>query len=295
MRDYGLIPGAATIVQYVSPDGVVLTLSGGLMAGIQGFVLGDGPEGLGSAEAKAIFDGAARQIGEDYVDSTYEHGTIDIPIHVFGDTVDEFRRRREWLRTLIPRERQGWLCGYTSATGWRMIATRRGSIKPAYTRDPAGARGATFDVLLYADNPLARAANHVPREWVNITGASTSSGSMGLYPGPEVPAWPAFIFTGPGELHLHYDTVEAAPVDVAIPYLEPNEVVQIDTEYGAQSLRAKNRHTGARRNLWPLMKGQQFHAPVGPNRVTRVAFTVKRASAATRLWATVAQRQEGLL
>ncbi len=287
----GFIPGSMTVVYYVSPDGVVLHLSGGVHGGEGGFRLGSGPEGLGHVDVDAIFDPSARGIGEHYLGATFAHGKIDLPIHVYGSTPDEARRRREWLRSLIQRDRMGWLCGYTSASGWRWLPVRRGSIKPAYTRDPAGTNGTTFDVLFIADNPFARAADGDAPEWLNRAGAGAVSGSLSLYAGPEVESWPIFVFTGPGQLRLVY-----ADNDVTLPAVLAGERVQIDTTNGAQTLRARKiGDTGRGRNLWPLMKGQQFVGPIPPAEVTRVSFTVRGASSATRLWATTPRWQEGVL
>ncbi|MBM4608545.1 hypothetical protein GS416_11750 [Rhodococcus hoagii] len=165
-------------------------------AGAQGFVLGEGPEGLGHVEAAAIFDKSARQIGEEYVDSSFDHGELDLPIYVFGNTVEEFHRRRDWLRTLLPRRRQGWIVVGTSL-GLRWIAVRRGSIKPAYGSDPAADKGAAFNVLLYADHPMARAADDTTPEWRNPTGATKASGRWLFTQARRVAGWPKFTFTGP--------------------------------------------------------------------------------------------------
>lgn len=287
----GLIPGGMTIVQYVSPDGVVVHLSGGRSAGAQGLVLGDGPEGLGHAEAAALFDKAARLVGEEYVATTYDKGSIDLPIHVFGDTVEEFHRRRDWLRELFSRDRQGWLCVFTTL-GWRWIAVRRGKIKPGYNRDPAGAKGATLFVLLYADNPLARAADGDTREWKNESGLVATS-HRALYPGREVNGWPKFTFSGPGLLQIRYDGIDG-PVDLRFPMLFAGEVLKIDTEYGMQSLRAVS-STGGRRNLWPLISWSMEPSPIPAGVVTTVKFTVTGGSKASEFWATVPRYQEGLL
>ncbi|WP_064076705.1 phage tail family protein [Prescottella equi] len=287
----GLIPGGMTIVYYVSPDGVVIHLSGGTLAGTEGLVLGDGPEGLGHAEAAAIFDDAARMVGEEYVATTYSKGSIDLPIHVFGRTIDEFHHKRDWLRELISRERQGWLCVFTTL-GWRMLAVRRGAIKPSLKRDPAGATGTTLFVLFYADNPLARAADGDVREWENKSGL-IANGHRALYPGREVDGWPKFTFTGPGLLRLRYDGVDG-PVDLKFPVLYAGEVLKIDTEYGMQRLRAQAAN-GTERNLWPLMGGSMEPQPIPAGVVTTVKFSVTGGSSATRLWATVPRCQEGLL
>lgn len=288
----GLIPGDMTVVYYVSPDGVVLHLSGGATSGAQGFILGRGPDGLGHVDAAALFDKSARMVGEEYVASVFDHGELDLPIYVYGETVEEFHRRRDWLRTLIPRDRQGWICVCTTL-GWRTVAVRRGSIKPAYSRDPAGAKSETFDVLLLTDNPMARAADGAVPEWRNTSGKKDASGSLALYPGPEVHGWPKFIFTGPGQLRLMYDGVDES-TDITFPELKAGEWVQIDTEYGMQQLRARDAK-GNRRNLWPLMKGMMSPSPIRAGEVTKVRFSVTKTSAATRLWATVPRFQEGLL
>ncbi|MGF7124027.1 hypothetical protein [Rhodococcus sp. BE178] len=280
-----------TIVYYVSPDGVVLHLSGGASAGTQGFTLGEGPEGLGHAEAAAIFDKGARQVGEEYVDSTFDHGELDLPIYVEGRTVDEFHRRRDWLRQLISRDRQGWLCVFTTL-GWRMLAVRRGSIKPAYGSDPAVDRYAAFDVLLHADHPFARAYNGDASEWVNKNGL-IASGHMELHPGPEVDGWPKFMFTGPGMLQLLYDGIDG-PVDLRFPPIFVGETLKIDTEYGMQRLRARAAN-GKERNLWPLMQAPMEPSPIPAGVVTTVRFSVAGGSAATKLWGTVPRFQEGLL
>ncbi|WP_458681956.1 phage tail family protein [Prescottella equi] len=287
----GLIPGGMTIVYYVSPDGVVIHLSGGTLAGAEGMVLGDGPDGLGHAEAAAIFDEGARMVGEEYVATTFKKGSIDLPIHVFGDTVEQFHRRRDWLRELICRDRQGWLCVFTTL-GWRSIAVRRGAIKPSLRRDPAGATGTTLFVLFYADNPLARAADGDAPEWVH-PGGIVANGHLALYPGREVNGWPKFTFTGPGTLHIVYDGVDG-PVELWFPQLNAGEVLRIDTEHGMQKLEAVG-PGGRRRNLWPLVKGPMDTQPIPAGVVTTVRFSVMAGSTASRLWGTVPRFQEGLL
>ncbi|NKT06135.1 hypothetical protein GS485_17550 [Rhodococcus hoagii] len=47
---------------------------------------------------------------------------------MFGNNVEE-SIGGDWLRTLLPRRRQGWIVAGTSL-GLRWIAVRRGSIKP---------------------------------------------------------------------------------------------------------------------------------------------------------------------
>lgn len=287
----GLIPGGSTILHYVSPDGIVLYLAGGLLAGSQGFELGAGADRLGHVDVEDEWEPSPDGIGERWLGALYPHGTIDLPIRVAGDTVEQFQRRRDWLRELFSRERRGWLCSFGNATGWRSVAVRRGSLTPAYTRDPAGTNSAVFDVLLLTDNPLSRAPDHRPADWANTAGAATVAGALRLYPGRELEAWPRFVFEGPGVLQLVY-----AGNDVTIPKIEAGEQVQIDTRNGAQILRARRPGVpGPGRNLWPLMKGQQFAYPVPAGEVTTVRFSVTGASAATRLSARVPQWQEGLL
>lgn len=288
----GMIPGGSTVLNYISPTGVVLYLAGGALAGTQGYELGRGATGLGSVDsAQDEWDAAGDGVGENWLGAWFKHGSVDLPIRVSADTAVDFRRRRDWLRELIPRERQGWLAAYGSGSGWTWVQTRRGSITPAYTRDPAGTNSATFDVLLYADVPLARQMDDRPLPWRNTTGAAKATGSLRLYPGRERHGWPRFVFDGPGELTLVY-----AGNRVPIPYVEPGEQVQIDTTNGAQILRARRPgQPGPGRNLWPLMKGRQFAYPIPAGQVTDVTFTVTRAARTTGLAARVPRWQEGLL
>ncbi|NKT06118.1 hypothetical protein GS485_17465 [Rhodococcus hoagii] len=281
----------ATIVYFVSPDGVVLHLSGGAGAGAQGFVLGEGPEGLGHVEAAAIFDKSARQIGEEYVDSNFDHGELDLPIYVFGNTVEEFHRRRDWLRTLLPRRRQGWIVAGTSL-GLRWIAVRRGSINPP--TDPIRPR-----------TRVQRSTSCCTRiiRWQGLRTTPHLSG--GTRPAPPKPPgrWPSTRAGAgglaevrvhrPGVLQLIY-TGEAGATDLTFPELKTGETLMVDTEYGMQELEARDAK-GARRNLWPLMKLARSPSPIPAGEVTIVRFSISKASAKTKLWGTVPQFQEGLL
>src|SRR5699024_9090271 len=86
----GLLPSGQTIIRYIAPSGPVLHLSGRPEAGREGVWLGDGPDGLGSVEVTALFEAAARQMGETYVGETMDHGELDLPIHILADSPDEF-------------------------------------------------------------------------------------------------------------------------------------------------------------------------------------------------------------
>ena len=287
----GLIPGGSTVLVWIAPDGTVLHLAGGLLAGTEGFELGAGADKLGHVDGSDEWDVSPDGVGERWLGVVFGHGTVDLPIRVSGDTAEQFARRRDWLRELMPRDRSGWLAAFGNGFGWRFLQCRRGSLAPAYTRDPAGTNSAVFDVLLLADNPFSRAADHVPAPWVNTTGAATVSGALRLYPGREVAGWPRFVFDGPGILHLSYPGN-----DITFPEVHAGEQVQIDTRNGAQILRARRLDKpGPGRNLWPLMKGQQFGAPLAPGEVTTIRFDITKASPATRLAASVRQYQEGLM
>ncbi|OZF09810.1 hypothetical protein CH300_00065 [Rhodococcus sp. 15-1154-1] len=278
-----------TIIQYVSPEGIVIPLSGHGVIGEPGIWIGNGPDGLGHIDVSALFDAAAMDEGEDYVGGVVDHAEIDLPLHILGTSNADFQRRKEWFKSLFPRDRQGWLCGFTTSTGWRMIAVRRGSFKPAYGSDPAIAKGATYDTMFIADRPHARTKDDED-EWVNTTGAGT--GVLYLYPGPEMPGWPKFVFTGPGRLRLVY-----AGMDVTIPAtIGPGREIFIDTDERKQTLRERAADSADRgRTLWGLMKAQHFPNPIPPKEVTRVQFKITGASSQTRLWATVSQRHEGLV
>ncbi|OZC80185.1 hypothetical protein CH274_13185 [Rhodococcus sp. 06-418-5] len=284
-----MIGPSKSIIHYVSPGGIVIPLSGHGVIGEPGFWIGNGPDGLGHIDVDSLFDSGALDEGEDYVGGVVDHAELDIPIHILGESNADFQRRKEFFKALIPRDRQGWLCAFTESTGWRMLATRRGSFKPAFGSDPAIARGATYDTVFIADKPHSRTKDDED-SWQNKTGAG--SGVLYLYPGPEAPGWPKFVFTGPGRLRLMYEGM-----DVTIPVtLAAGREIFIDTDERVQTIRERASTSADRgRNLWGLMKAQHFPNPIPRGVVSRIRFQVAGASTQTKLWATVPQRHEGLL
>ena len=285
----GLLPLGQTIVRYLSPSGPVLHLSGRPEAGREGVWLGSGPDGLGSVEVEAIFEAAARQLGQTYVGETMDHGELDLPLHILGDDPDDFRRKKEWVSHLIERRRPGWLVAYTPAEGWHWLSVRKLSMKPAYGTDPGPKRGATFDLLLAAESPLARQADDTD-EWVNTAGSG--KGQLHLYPGPgEWPAWPQFVLRGPGRFRLRW-----AGNDLDFPFsLRADEWALVNTDEARPTLRGRDAQ-GRDTNLWPRMRpGQKIEHPIPAREVTRVDVTVTGGSAQSSVFATVAVRREGLV
>lgn len=284
----GLLPTGQTIVRYLSPSGPVLHLSGRPESGREGVWLGQGPDGLGSVEVAAIFEAAARQHGETYVGETMDHGELDLPIHILGDDPDDFRRKKAWVSNLFERRRVGWLVAYTSAEGWHWLAVRKLSLKPAYGTDPGPMRGATFDLLLAAESPLARQADDTG-EWTNTAGSGR--GQFALYPGPgEWPAWPQFILRGPGRFRLRW-----AGNDLEFPQLRADEWALVNTDEARPTIRGRDVQ-GVDRNLWPLMKpGAKVANPLPPREVSRVDVQVAGGNAQSSAWGTVAVRREGLV
>ena len=284
----GLLPAGQTIVRYISPSGPVLHLSGRPESGREGVWLGQGPEGLGSVDVSAIFEAAARQHGETYVGETMDHGELDLPIHILGDSPDDFRRKRRWVGDLIERKRPGWLVVYTPTDGWSWLQVRKGEFKPAYGQDPGPMRGATFDLLLIAESPLARQANDTD-EWTNT--ARSGKGQLHLYPGSgEWEAWPQFVLRGPGVFRLRW-----AGNDVTFPKLESNEWALVNSDESRQTIRARN-DQGVERNLWPLMPaGQRIPFPAPAREVTRVDVSVSSGSKQSSVWGTVPVKREGLV
>lgn len=277
-----------TLIRYISPSGPVLHLSGRPDAGSEGVWLGQGPDGLGSVEVSAIFEAAARQHGETYVGETMDHGELDLPIHILGDDPDDFRRKKAWVTNLIERHRIGWLVAYTPVEGWHWLAVRKLSMKPAYGTDPGPMRGATFDLLLAAESPLARGADD-DDEWVNTAGSG--KGQLHLYPGEgEWPAWPQFILRGPGEFRLRW-----AGNDVPFPMLSSGEWALVNTDEARPTLRGRDAQ-GRDTNLWPRMKpGVKIENPIRGREVTRVDVTVSAGTAQSSVWGTVAVQREGLV
>lgn len=283
-----MLPLGQTLVWYLSPSGPTLHLSGRPLAGREGVWLGQGPDGLGSVEVEAIFEAAARQQGETYVGETLDHGELDLPIHILGDNPDDFRRKKEWVSSLIERRRPGWLVAYTSAEGWHWLAVRKLSMKPAYDTDPGPMTAATFDLLLAAESPLARQADDTD-EWVNK--AQSGRGQLHLYPGPgEWSAWPQFILRGPGRFRLRW-----AGNDIPFPLLRANEWALVNTDEARPTIRGRDSQ-GVDRNLWPEMKpGLKIKNPLPAREVSRVDVQVTGGSAQSSAWGTVAVKREGLV
>ena len=277
-----------TIVWYVSPDGVVVPLSGGPDAGRYGVWMGHGPTGLGHVEVKAIFDAAARQWGEEYVGETVDHAELEIPVFILQDHtgIDGLRMRREWFKRIVERRRVGWLMVYTNVTGWRWVAVRRGSIKPAIGADPAANGGLELDCVLIADQPLARVADSHD-SWKNDQ--LTGQGSLLLEAGPEYHSWPQFVFRGPGTLRLRFQGN-----DVTHPPILADETLLINTDEARPTVRAV-RDNGERRNLMPLLRGVKYTSPIPVGPASRVDFEITGGNANTEISGVSAIRIEGLL
>lgn len=284
----GLLPSGQTIIRYIAPSGPVLHLSGRPEAGREGVWLGDGPDGLGSVEVTALFEAAARQMGETYVGETMDHGELDLPIHILADSPDEFRRKKVWVSNLFERRRPGWLVSYTPAEGWHWLQVRKLSFEPEYGTDPGPKRGATFDLLLAAESPLAREADDTS-EWINTS--RSGKGHLHLFPGDgEWPAWPQFILRGPGTFRLRW-----AGNDVTFPPLNSNEWALVNTDEARPMLRSRDSQ-GRDTNLWPRMKpGVRIDQPIPAREVTRVDVSVSGGAAQSSAWGTVPVLREGLV
>lgn len=284
----GFLPANQTLVRYISPDGVALNLSGRPEAGREGVWIGQGPDGLGHVDVKPVFEAASRQIGERYVGETVDHLEIDLPIHILADTPEAFRSKRRWVEDTIQRKRPGWLCAYTPSTGWLWLAVRKISMVPAYAQDPGPRAGATFDLLLAAEQPFAREPDDTD-EWVNRS--MTGRGELHLYPGPsEWVSWPQFILRGPGRFRMRW-----GGNDVTFPQIQADEWILVNTDESRTLIRSRDSR-GIDRNLWPQMPpGTRIPNPLPPAQVSRVDVEVSGGNRDTSAWGTVAVRREGLV
>lgn len=277
-----------TIIEWISPDGQRVRLSGAKSGDELGPWLSTGGiDGIGHVDIKAVFDAAARQWGEDIAGFTLDHAELDVPLFVLGSSPDDLRRRVDHLKTLIRRDRMGWLAVYTNALGWRWVGAKLGHLKPVFPYDPRITSAADYELMLLVEKPLARAADHAD-SWQNT--ARRGKGTIAVYPGPTWEAWPQFIFQGPGMLRLKY-----AGNNVRHPPVVTNEVILINTDEARPTVRARNLVTGKQRNLWPLMKGAKYRAPVPAGEVTRIDIEVIGGNASSELWVISAQQYEGLL
>lgn len=284
----GLLPSGQTLVWYRSPEGVTLHLSGRPEAGREGVWIGTGPDGLGDVDVKPIFEASARQLGETYVGETVERQEIDLPIHILGDSPEGFRSKRRWVENTITRKRPGWLMAYTPTDGWLWLGVRKLSMKPAYNQDPGPMRGATFDLLLVAEQPFAREANH-SAQWVNRS--NSGRGEFHLYPGPtEWESWPQFILRGPGRFRLRW-----AGNDITFPTIRSDEWVLINTDETRPTIRSRDAQ-GIDRNLWPEMPpGTRIPNPLRPGEVNRIDVQVFGGNSQSSAWGTTEVRREGLV
>lgn len=284
----GFLPSGQTLVWYRSPDGQTIHLSGRPEAGREGVWIGSGPEGLGEVDVKPIFEAAARQLGETYVGETVGRQEIDLPIHILGDSPEDFRSKRRWVENTITRKRPGWLMAYTPSDGWLWLGVRKVSMTSAYNQDPGPMRGATFDLLLVAEQPFAREANDTG-QWSNES--RSGKGQFYLYPGPsEWDSWPQFILRGPGRFRLRW-----AGNDLTLPAIQSDEWVLINTDETRPTIRSRNTQ-GIDRNLWPqLPPGTRIPYPLEAGVVNRVDVQVTGGNAQSSAWGTVEVRREGLV
>lgn len=273
-----------TIVEWMAHDGRRLRLSGAKDTRELGAWLAGDIDGAGYTDVKAIFEAAAREWGEEYVGETLDHAEWDVPIFILGADIGDFRRRVEDLKSLVRRDKPGWLMVYTNALGWRWVRARLGSLKPAYPLDPRKTSAAHFELTLIVERPIPREADHAD-SWKNTTG--TGVGSVAIYPGPTWDGWPQFAFQGPGRLRLRY-----AGNDVDHPFdVLAGETILINTDQARPTIRSQT--TG--RNLWPLMKGARYEYPAPAGEVTRCDITVTGGNTDTELWVICAVQREGLL
>lgn len=277
-----------TIVRYVSPDGFVVPLSGGPDSGKYNIWMGHEPGDLAFVDVKAIFDAAARQIGEEYVGETIDHAELEIPLFILddGQGIDGIRLRREWFKRMCPRDRVGWLMVYTNVQGWRWVAVRRGYVKPAIQADPNTSGGLELDCMWIAEQPLARVADFADA-WQNKN--LTGKGSLILDAGPEYISWPQFTFRGPGTCTIRYLGNE-----VVHPKIAADETMLINTDEARPTVRAVT-DAGVRRNLLPLIRGVKYRNPLPVGTPTRIDVEVTGGNANTTLYGVSSIRIEGLL
>lgn len=270
-----------TIVRYISPEGIQVPLSGGLIAGKDGIWLGEDPQGLAHVEVKAIFDAAARLWGEDYMGETIDHAELELPLFVFGADTDEIRRRKEWFKSLCPRDEIGWLACYTNMTGWRWVATRMGSFKPAIKKDPNLTSGQAMDLVLLVERPMSQEAPSTDR-YKDLLGQRFAN--IYLNPGPDKYGWPSFAFRGPGQLTIRYEGQA-----IRFPHVWGNEEILIRTDEAKPTVRSS-----LGRNLWPLMRGARFDKPIPRNRTTQIKIEVEYPLPGWEIFGWVERQHEGL-
>lgn len=281
----GLIRDGATIVRWMSADGVQTELHG---PHATQFVMGEGPEGLAGVEVDNLFEAAARQHGETWIGYTMDHQEIDFPLHVLAADSEQLRHRREFIESQFDRFRHGWLLSYSTVKGWRWVAARMGRMTPIVERDPGGRSEVTYEVVLLVESPLAREADS-SAVWTNTSGSGR--GQLHLFAGrSEWPSWAQFVLRGPGRFRLRW-----AGNDVTFPLIRADEWVLVNSDEARPTLRARDAQ-GRERNIWPEMPpGTRIPNPVMGRQVERVDITVTGGSRQSSAWGTVAVQHEGLV
>ncbi|HAF73301.1 MAG TPA: hypothetical protein DCL06_11300 [Corynebacterium variabile] len=273
------------VIVWITPDGHHLHLAGSADEGAEGVYLRPGVDGIGSLDPSATFVQATHQIGETITALEYTHGELDIPLYILGTNAGDMQAIREWVKTLFPRDRAGWLAAWTPVTGWRWIRARRRSMKPALSSSPHEVKGVELDLVLIAEDPRAEEPAYSSL-WRN-TGLS-GHGYITLCASPEWESWPVFTISGPGSVEL---SMEGSTI--TLPALETGERCLLQSDPARGVLRSVAAD-GTSRNRWPDVVGY-LASPIPAGAVSHIGIRCTGAGEDTQVLGQARAYREGLM
>ncbi|PBC38464.1 hypothetical protein CJ179_38320 [Rhodococcus sp. ACS1] len=254
--------------------------------GKQGVLLGTDPDGLEFPPIESLWSESARQIGATYRDTVISRREVDIEAQVFGDTMREFRQRREqWFKAWSPRA-TGHLACFTRYNGWRWLGVRnQGQASPNWGKDPSLIRAAYFDMSIVADDPLW----HTFQEkflWTNA--AQTGQGVIKIRNASEYEAHPKFYMPGPGKYSIQ-DGANGPMVE--LPELADGETLAIDTHPQRPTARVFSTEGGSDfTSVQKKMRGKRFRNPMQPWTSTELKVSVTGGSDVSQVYSVSSPR-----
>ncbi len=270
-----LLSGDDAIVTWVGTDGRPWPISGGLapIPPGRGVQLVD-IKGM-HAPLKHITQQGAHQIGDTWLDTTYDAAEIDLNVLVFAQ--DARTRRavyREWLASWEPRQ-LGKLVWFTADLGEWWIGARLMQ-EPRDVIKAGDAASIPLSWSARADFPFWSSYDSISTKLV-ASSATVLADPAGVAPPGflqvwnrgDQPGWPRHVLQGPGVFTIGDN---GGARRITLP-LSAGETARITTIPNRRTVVELN--TGA--NIYPRLVGR-FSTPVPAGQVVRIPITVTGAT-----------------
>lgn len=253
-----LLGGSESIVSYVSPDGDVIYLNGGLapVLGAQEGFSASKWKGL-QAPGKPIESQGARQDGADWDDTVYDPLEIDFTVDIYGHTPTSFGLLHQfWFDAWSMLRSGGRIVWFTTTTGEWWINVRQGKeVSDELTFDPRPAGSASYQWVARTEGlPFWQSFDSTCEV---LPTSATFSGFARLLNRGNLPAWPRYLLQGPFTKVTIGDAQSSGVVTFGP--LAANQVVLITTMPRKRSVVELTSST----NLYPLLSGR-FSTPINP-------------------------------